>query len=176
MPPRNQKFIDWKISEAKQIILNDLRHGELSLDPAVMPAELAWEKYRHLPEFEKVVFEQFKVRLAGHREQVGARVTRAMFDGAAVAHDQLNHPFPTHNHRGEPNFHLSPAEQLLRDDLRHERHLGLTPSQFQQTRDEYKIFKPRKFKELVSQTIRHIKFQNFVHERRTELPFDYQPW
>ena len=170
--------IDWRNSESKNIILNDLRTGVLPLDENEASAEEAWEHYRHLPAFqgEGVQFEQFKKRLADHREQIGGRIERAMFDGAAVAHDWMKHPYPTHNQHGKPNFHLSPAEELLRQDISNNRHVGLLPSQLQSTRDEYKVFKPRKFKELIYQTIRHIKFRNFIEERKDEMPFDYRPW
>lgn len=176
--PRNPAFIDWRRSQSKHLILNDLRRGFLSLDANVTPAALAWEHYRCQPVIidEGVVYEQFRDRLADHRVAVAARVNRATFDAAAVAHDRANNPFPTHNARGQPNFHLSPAQSLLRDDMRNSRHEGMTPSAFQQTRPEYQVFGKRKFKELMSQTSRHLKFNNFLNERRTEVPFDYQPW
>ena len=175
---KNPLYIDWIKSQSKQILFEDLRYGRLPLDESVMPAEEAWERYRRHPTFiaEKVIFEQFAKRLKGHREQMALPVRRAEFDAVAVAHDRANHPFPTHNVRGQPNFHLSPAEELLRDNVCNKRHEGKNPSDFQQTRDEYKVFEKRKFKELIYQTIRHIKFEDYHAARRSELPEDYQPW
>ena len=171
----NPNYIDWRKSEAKEIILAHLRNGWLSLDEEAYPAEDVWEYYRHLPEFEGVIFEQFNLRLADHREQIGGRVRRAAWDAAAVEHDKLKHPFPTHNQRGEPNFHGSPAERLLREDVRADNHRGLYSAELQLMRPEYGVFSKKRFKELVKQTIRHVKFENFLAERGRELPFDYRP-
>ena len=138
----NPDCIDWRNSPCKVIIMNDLRSGLLPVDEEEVSAEEAWEHCSNLPDFVGlgVIFDQFKKRLADHRKQVGARVKRAMWDSAACEHDILKHPHPSHNHRGQRNFHLSPAEKLLREDVRAGHHLGLCPSELQLTRDECKAF------------------------------------
>ena len=140
--------IDWRSSESKELVLNDLRTGVLGLTEEETSTDEAWEYYRNTVEFvrEGVGFPQFSARLADHRAQVGARVGRAQWDAASMHLDRSKHPYPSHNARGEPNFHLSPAETLLRQDVRAGLHLGLTPSHFQATRPEYSIFKKKKFK------------------------------
>lgn len=47
---------------------------------------------------------------------------------------------------------------MIRDDIREEKHKGLTALQFQATRPEYKKVKPKKFKERMHQEIRRKKF------------------
>ena len=114
---RRTGWIDWNKSEAKGILLDDLHDFTLTVDEDVVPAEMAWEFYRHLPEFAEVVFEQFKARLQSHRQQVKSRIERAEWESAAMEHDRSMNPYPTHDHRGRPNFYLSPAAPLLRQDL-----------------------------------------------------------
>lgn len=177
MPPSNNPaWIDWRNSEPSKIILFDLRTGRLGLSEEEHSTAVAWEYYQRQPEFQRVCFDQFAARLVDHRQQVEKRVRRARWDAAAAAHDQLRHPYPSHNQRGEPNFHLSGAEDLLRQDVRNGLHLALFPSELQMTRPEYRVFSKKKFKDCVYQTVRHVKFKNFLQTRgHMELPFDYHP-
>jgi hypothetical protein len=64
-----EKKIDWRASEAKEIIKNDLRKGLLALHAEDCPPKDAWEIYRHRTEFAKVPYTQFRDNLRGHRTQ-----------------------------------------------------------------------------------------------------------
>jgi hypothetical protein len=100
------------------------------LQVGVMSAEEAWEiHYRHMADFDEVVFSQFKARLADHRRLVRRDLHTAAHEAAALAHDRLLFPRQPTNERGELVFDLHPAKRLLREDLRTQRHVGLTPSQ-----------------------------------------------
>ncbi len=65
MAPSNKEgWINWRVSEARKIILDDLRLGYLPVDARDLSAEDAWQKiYQHTAEFSGVVFEQSKARL-----------------------------------------------------------------------------------------------------------------
>jgi hypothetical protein len=175
--PSQPGWINWRNCEAKEIILFDLRSGVLPLTEQELSTAAAWEIYRHLPAFAgpPIVYSQFAERLADHCAQIRDRVERAQWDAAAMEFDRLHHPYPAHNGRGEPNFHLSPAGRLLRQDVQANRHRGYFPSEFQTTRPEYMVFTKKKFKQLLYQAIRHKKYLNFLHTRGRELPFDYLP-
>ena len=160
MSRSSSNTIDWRCSTSKEIVLAHLRNGSLPLTAEEMGPAEAWQYYQNHPVFvaEGVQYEQFRTQLNAHRHQVRERVQRAQWDAAAMEHDRLRHPYPQRNHRGELNFHLSPAQDLLRQDICNGRHLGMYPSDFRMTRPEYQGFSKKKFKGLVYQTVRHVKF------------------
>jgi hypothetical protein len=58
---RRDGWINWKESEAEQIILLDLETGILPVNVTELSAEEAWEMcYSHMAEFAEVVFGHFK--------------------------------------------------------------------------------------------------------------------
>ena len=56
MAPRRESFIDWKNSEAKYVLLDDLERGILPLSAQEVSAEEAWVVYQDHPSFEGVQF------------------------------------------------------------------------------------------------------------------------
>jgi hypothetical protein len=143
-----------------------------TVDADELSAEEAWEIcYQHMEEFitpKPVVFSQFKERLRDHRKQVGANVTRAGVESAALARDRLLFPRQTENHRGEPFFDLHPAKLLLRSDVKEGLHREMTPTQLQNSREEYKGFPAKKFKHRIYQEVRRQKFINYLNQRRLQ--------
>ena len=85
----------------------------------------------------------------------------------ALMRDQLLHPRKTHNCGGEPVFHLSVAKQLLCDDASNNWHKQKSQAQLQSSWDEYKLFKPKKFKERIYQEVKRQKFINYLEMKRT---------
>lgn len=69
---RRPGWIDWAASESKKLIMLDLVEGHLPLEETELSSELAWEVYRHQPEFveEKIPFEQFKERLKDNQKTI----------------------------------------------------------------------------------------------------------
>lgn len=164
----NQKFVDWRKHPAKDIILCDLETGVLEIDEDQVPAKEAWDAvYKHLEEFSNVPFEQFELRLHDHRQQVLRRMGRCEAEEEALVRDRLLHPRESHNRRGEPVFDLSNAKQLLRDDVSNNRNKQMSRAQLQSSRDEYKQFKPKKFKERIYQEVKRQKFINYLEMKRT---------
>ena len=68
------------------------------------------------------------------------------------------HPVKTHNEHGERVFNLSDAKPLLQEDMANKRHTQMTRQQLQNSRDEYKAFKSKKFKERIYQEFKRQKF------------------
>jgi hypothetical protein len=163
---KNPDWIDWRGSKAKQIILEDLEEGILSLDEHKVSTKDAWEVYRQLPEFVDVVFSQFQVRVNDHRKLVKKRSNQSETEMQALLHDRQLFPRQTHNHRGEPVFDFSVAKQLLREDVRDKKHTTMVPSELQRTRPEYMTFKPNKFKHRIYQEVRRQKFIFYLELKR----------
>jgi hypothetical protein len=153
-------WIKWITCQAREVILDDLRFGRLPRDAKEMSAKQAWSFYRNKPGFENVCFSQFKERLADHRKQVNTEWLLCKDDEEAFRKDQARGYKHTrsHNRRGELIIHLTPIDDLVREDVKNGTHKGLTPSGFQATRPEYRKIDNKKFKEKLSQEVRRQKF------------------
>ena len=136
--------IKWEKSEAKAILEYDLAEGFLSMDETKCPAQFAWDTYyRHLPQFKMVPFKQFEDQLEAHRNSFRFKLGRAFRDPEAFVKYHRNHPTQARNKRGELNYDASPAKKLLREDVKNKEHEDITPTEFQQSRNEYAGFKKR---------------------------------
>lgn len=154
--------INWRNSAAKQTLMDDLETGVLSLYAEECSVEAAWQKYKTLPEFKPVPFEQFKRQLKAHRKQVLCRKERLGHEEAAMAQFREKNPRKTHNNRFEPVFDMMPGKKLLRQDVKDGLHEQLGLKNFRKSRDEYKVLTPQKFKERVYQEIRRQKYLNYL--------------
>ena len=159
--------IKWIDSEAKAILEYDLVEGFLSMDEVKCTAEFAWSTYyRYLPQFKKVPFQQFEDMLKAHRNTIRFKWGRAFRDQDAYMQYRCNHPTQIRNQRGELNFDVSSARNMLREDVRNKFHEGITPTEFQRTRPEYGGFKTKKFKEHIYQEVRRQKFIFYLQQKR----------
>jgi len=167
---RNPETIDWFNSESKQIVLDDLEAGVISLDETDSAEALFYGMYQYTPEFiaEKVQFKQFKERLAGHREQLKHKLEAPAWERAALEHDRLKRPKKTHNDRGEKIFYWSKAMQLLKKDIEAKKHHEMTPSQLKASRPEYRDFTLAKFDGRIRQAIRKERLINWKNDKRQE--------
>jgi hypothetical protein len=159
--------IKWATSTAKYIVWSDLENGVLPVDENEISAEHAWESlYKNLYEFQDVPFTQFKERLKDHRKQIQILMNRSFNEEQALAHDRRLHPRQTHNQRGEIVFDMTETKLILRHDVEQKLHEGKTPSEFQASRDAYRPFHPKKFKERIYQEVRYQKFLNYLQMKR----------
>ena len=167
MPRTKEGWVDWTKCPARGIILADLEDGILSMEESVTSAEDAWNVYRDLPEFTGVAFDQFKTRLKDHREQVKVKFSRSSREEAAFVRDCARRPFPpTHNHRGERIFNHSPAQLLLRNDVKNRVHETMPPAALRMTRPEYVEFSLNQFRPRIYQEVRYQKFVYWLQKKR----------
>ena len=140
----NPDWIDWRTSDAREIVLDDLMEGRLPLDNDIVSEQEAWdEMYVSLPEFEDVVFSQFKQRLKDHRKQV-TRIKEAenFFLNAFRRDKHLREEgfIPgggLYDRHGNRIFDRSSAKPLLKEDVSDELHKTMTSEQLHASRDEY---------------------------------------
>lgn len=163
-------LIDWAKSESKQIVLDDLENGAISLDDTDKAEDLFENMYKHTPEFilEKVPFRQFRDRLRDHRKALQTRDDRIAWETACYAHDRLVYPTTTHNSRGEKKFYLTPAAALLTQDIEDGKHLRMKPSELQASRPEYQEFSRVIFDGRIRQAIRKRRMVNYMNDKRLE--------
>lgn len=159
------KQIDWKKSETRKILIDDLQKGYLAMDEQDRSAEEAWEFYKHFPEFEKVPFKQFKDRLADHRSQAKKDHVSSLRDEIAFVNSRAFYPRAEFTRKGEKVFDLSPAKELLRQDIKTGHVNQMTPEQIRLSRPEYLEFGKTVFHGHVRQAIRREKFDNLKKKR-----------
>jgi hypothetical protein len=169
MPPANDpKWIKWINCSAKAIIMQDLEFGGILYQRDNISAEEIWEFYKSLPQFEKVVFSQFEARLKVHRKKANESVVRSLREEQYLARDRQLNPRQSHNQRGEPVFDLTPARDLLREDVKNKVHTMKTPSELQASRKEYKPFNPKKFSDKIFQEVRRSKYIYYLELKRAK--------
>ena len=71
-----------------------------------------------------------------------------------------NHPPPTHNSRGEPQWNVSKTKRILDNNIEAGEHLKINTKELHETRDEYKLFKPTTFQFHIENSIRTTKYNH----------------
>ena len=110
MPPKKKKTQAWIASKGRKILFSDITSGKIS-------ENIKYEQVFHMrPEFAVgdtpgEALRLFENRLASARKVICA-TELAMFQ-----QDRLAHPFPSTNHRGEPQWEGSTAQKVLKEDV-----------------------------------------------------------
>jgi len=172
---RRLDWINWRPSAARQVILDDLAEGRLPLDDDVVTAEEAWEEmYFVLPEFQNVIFSQFKARLKDHRKQVRRRTNAVDLFLIAFRHDQELQRQGylagggRYDRHGQPIFDRSTAKPLLKQDVIDELHKEMTPEELHDSRDEFKEWPLETFKRRLRQEIATQKWHYYLEWKRAK--------
>ena len=159
--------IEWGKSAARMVILYDLESNVLSTDNDENPPSEIWEEiYSKMEEFEDVPYWQFEENVIKLRKIHDESRDKSLKEDLIMASDLSKNPTTTHNAHGELKFYLTRAKELLRHDIEKKNHVGLKASEFQETRDEYRPFKKRKFRERIRQEIRFQKYCNYLEDKR----------
>ena len=165
----DRKGIDWKNSKARDILLMDLKNGVLPLDETELSASEAWRTvYGILDDFVHVPFKQFEKQLQAHREQVKHANMARERDAISIAYDRKLYPSKIRNHRNEVVFDKSPAQPLLREDVKNGLHERMTVGALKAMRSEYTPFKDFKFRERIYQEVRRQKFMYYMEWKRAK--------
>ena len=157
------KRIDWKNSEAREILIKELQNGNLPLDERALSAKEAWEKtYSKIAEFKDVPFSQFADRLADHRKQVEKDHNASIRNEVALLNSRSVYPRAAFKHNCEKVFDMSPAKDLLRSDIKANfaQKAKKTPEEIRLSRPEYLEFKKDAFHNHVRQEERRRKRVN----------------
>lgn len=162
MPPKKKKeTIDWRKSDAKKLLYQDLVDGTIPLTVLEMdPADVHWQR----PEYVEVPYDQFKDRLKDMRERISTERNQSELDEAGLARDRGIFPKQAYDKdRGYPRWEGSAAQKWLKKDVDDGKHLeNYTPASFRLSREEYKEFPARVIGKHVSQEheLRKRNFQN----------------
>ena len=95
--------------------------------------------------------EAFKHRLCVLRKQFIEGKNRAEEDLQAFMIAKSNHPPPPRNHKNEPQWNGSAAQEWLKVDMENDRHINTRPEQLWESRDEYQKFYLSTFRDHIHQ-------------------------
>ena len=152
----------WRNSEAQSRLRQLIESGEIPTDGSMKPKDIWKDICLPLPEFAGFLSKKFSTRLRTMRKQHIDKGSRAEDDSAALAHDRLHFPAPTHNHRGEPRWQGSEAERLLKLDVGEKKHLTMEPRELHATRPEYyENYMLEGFRQHIHQEVR---FRKLIHQ------------
>ena len=166
MPKKKEELTSWKSSMAKKILERDLISGAIPLDAKLMKPK---EVYQRHPEFSDFAYDRFPSRLRDLRRQITDKSTSATLDQAALAHDRQLYPKATHNHRGEPRWEGSEAEQLLRLDMDAGKHKIMKPQELYNSRKEFSNNYPLKvFQKHIDQEERRRKMLAYYATKKNK--------
>ena len=148
------------------MILRDLEPGGMLDGLSNVDAVEAFKIYRQKPEFQGVVFDQFKARLADHLKQAVKGRNMAKRDDLACQHDRKVLPRKNKTAGGGKQFDNHPAKAMLRADMDQGLHIELGPSGLHQSRTIYKEFPYKTFKHHIYQEKRRRKFLRHLELER----------
>lgn len=146
----------WRNSNAQRVLQSLLISGEIRC-AATSKAQMEEIWNRHClprPEFAGFQFSKFPARLRAmqkrHLEQRG----HSEVEYAALLQHRQHFPTPAVNHRGEPQWHGSDAERLLKADVTLKTHEMMAPQQLYRTRIEYQVYPLEVFRKHIHQEVR----------------------
>ena len=143
----------WRDSDAQKLLRQLLATGMIP-ESGMKPKDI-WDNIcSSRPEFAGFHFKKFPSRLRSARQQAFKKGQRAVNENAAFEHDRLLFPPPTHNQRGEPRWHGSQAESLLKHDVAEKRHETMAPQLLHKTRIEYMDYPLDVFRKHIHQEVR----------------------
>lgn len=121
--------------------------------------------YKMRPEYQAYTLVKFEEYLELMREYTKTRQARASRDALAVAGWKQQYPTPPNNHRGEPRWEGSKAEQFLKQDMDKDKHKLMKPIDLCHSRPEYQAYNTKTFSSHIDQEIRARKFKVFLYDK-----------
>jgi hypothetical protein len=169
------KAVDWSKSAAKQFLKRCFREATISAD--YQDPKQVWTNHcKDDRAFERMQCDDaFVRRLKTVRDDYLKKVQRCERDEEAFNMAKKNHPTPEFNHRGEPQWHGSAAQNLLKAAVEAGQHKGVEPKVLWQSKLEYQVYSLHSFRDHVYQEKRLLKFRYYVHllkkKKNDELQF-----
>lgn len=168
-PPAVPKPKAWQHSKARKMLRLDIEDGSITLlayDAVTnKTGTKAEDAYKLRTEYQEYQFEKFEKYLETMRGIIRDHHGRASRDASAVAGFRQVYPKPPTNHRGEPRWEGSKAEEFLKNDMNEGKHTQMKPKQLRATRPEYQAYNPKTFSSHIDQEIRARKFQVYLKDK-----------
>jgi hypothetical protein len=151
----------WRGSMAQQVLQSLIVSGKIqctTTNKAQM--EEIWNVHcRPRQVFAGFQFAKFPARLRAMQKRHLAQRGHAEVEYAALLQHKQHFPTPSKNHQGEPQWHGSDAERLLKADVAAKLNETMAPRYLRLTRMEYQMFKLEVFRKHIHQEVRLQKLQ-----------------
>lgn len=156
------KAIVWRKSAAKQVLKQAFRSKLIPSD--YTSAENVWNEHcKDHDAFKRMEFDDaFVRRLKTVKEDYEKKLARSLVDLNAFNLAKKNHPTPEFDFWGRPQWHGSKAQELLKDLIKHGKYKGMKPADLWASKEEWKVYDKRTFRDHIYQEERLIKFQRYV--------------
>lgn len=165
------KVIRWSKSAAKQFLKKCFRQKIIPADYS--DSKEVWETHcKGEKAFARMQYDKtFQRRLESVRDDYLRKKKRCEDDLKAFQIAKKNHPTPEFNCRGEPQWHGSPAQKLLKELVARGGHIGKKPADLWELNKEFKVYSKQTFRDHLYQEERLLKFNNYV-EALKQKKFD----
>jgi hypothetical protein len=170
--------IEWRYSPAKMYLKKCFVDGLIDIDYSGKDSsgkskggpKNVWDTHcKDHPTFAGMEYKpHFSSRLRGVRDDYVKKRGRAADDKEAYDNFRRICPVKTHNHRGEPRWEGSRAQELLRLDMDEGVHDVFLPARFQQKRIEYQDYRLQTFRDHINQETRLRKYNNWLLKKEIE--------
>lgn len=160
---KEEPLLKWnEFHPTRAFLVQEISDGNV---PESLTAAEAWCTYAATPQFKvrgMKYGETFKRRLLALRKIIMKDKGRAAMDKLELARAIRNHPPPTHNHRGEPQWNGSKAQASLKEDMANNEHLKLKPHELRlkANRPEYQAYSKDTFR---WKTHQEVKTKKYLH-------------
>ena len=163
-----QKVILWAKSAAKQFLKKCFRDKVIS--PDYKSAKLVWDGHcKNQRAFARMNCDDaFARRLGTVRDDYLKKLSRMRADLKAFVKAKKNHPTPEFNSRGEPQWHGSRAQQLLKVMVAEGKHVGKEPKILYSKTEEFRVYSLQTFRDHIYQEERLLKFNRYVESLKQE--------
>ena len=163
-----QKVIVWAKSAAKQFLKKCFR--DKVIRPDYKDAKVVWKEHcENHPAFARMMCDDAFVRRLGTvRDDYLKKLSRMRADLKAFVKAKKNHPTPKFNSRGEPQWHGSRAQQLLKKMVSEGKHKGKEPKVLYSKTEEFRVYSLQTFRDHIYQEERLLKFNKYVQSLKQE--------
>lgn len=155
---KEEPLLKWNEQHpARQLMFDEIAAERIPLDGELMGTAEVWSNYAATAEFKMRGMkcgDTFKRRLAALRKLIKRDKNRSAHDKLEVAKAIKNHPPPSHNHRGEPQWNGSEAQQLLKDAIEEGKHLLEKPEQLRLAKPQFQAFGKDTFRWKIQQELK----------------------
>ena len=165
------KPIEWGKSAAKQFLKKAFREGTISTTYKNEELIQIWNGVcKDHPAFKRIKYdyESFSRRMNSIRDDYLRKVQRCKDDLNAYKAAKNNHPTPTLNSRGEPQWNGSEAQKQLKELIANDGHIGKEPKDLWADNAVFMAYSLTSFRDHIYQEKRLLKFNRYVENLRQE--------
>ena len=157
--------VAWANHPARELLKNAFLNDEIPLDYHKQPRTI-FDKYKDCSAFQGMTYDgTFQRRLRALRDQIKHKVDRVAIDQQAYDVFRKNNPKRQYNDAGQIRWEGSEAEYYLKEDMKANKHVGMQPQAFRETRPEYMMFSKKVFQKHIHQEKRLWKLENYLQAK-----------